>query len=51
MTRYYNIDKAKQRLGYTPLVGLQDGIKRGVADALYRGVVVGQPEELKGKKI
>ncbi|PIB01864.1 Sterol-4-alpha-carboxylate 3-dehydrogenase, decarboxylating [Cercospora beticola] len=51
MTRYYNIDKAKRRLGYSPLVGLQDGIKRGVADALYRGVVVGQPPELKGKKI
>ncbi|KAM3419144.1 hypothetical protein BST61_g5089 [Cercospora zeina] len=51
MTRYYNIDKAKKRLGYTPLVGLQDGIKRGVADALYRGVVVGQPPDLKGKKI
>ncbi|KAI5370059.1 Putative 3-beta hydroxysteroid dehydrogenase/isomerase, NAD(P)-binding domain superfamily [Septoria linicola] len=51
MTRYYNIDKAKMRLGYTPLVGLQDGIKRGVADALYRGVVVGQPQDLKGKKL
>lgn len=51
MTRYYNIDKAKKRLGYRPLVGLQEGIRRGVADALYRGVVVGQPPELKGKKI
>lgn len=50
MTRYYNIDKAKKRLGYAPLVGLEDGIKRGVVDALYRGVVVGQPQELKGKK-
>lgn len=50
MTRYYNIDKAKKRLGYTPLVGLQDGIRRGVADALYRGVVVGQPQELKGNQ-
>ncbi|KAK4635251.1 Sterol-4-alpha-carboxylate 3-dehydrogenase, decarboxylating [Fulvia fulva] len=51
MTRYYNIDKAKRRLGYRPLVKLDEGIRKGVADALYRGVVVGQPPELKGKKI
>ncbi|KAK5127056.1 hypothetical protein LTR85_008415 [Meristemomyces frigidus] len=50
MTRYYNIDKAKKRLGYRPVVGLDEGIRRGVKDALYRGVVVGQPMELKGKK-
>ena len=50
MTRYFNIDKAKHRLGYEPVVKLNDGIKRGVQDALYRGVVVGQPPELKGKK-
>jgi sterol-4alpha-carboxylate 3-dehydrogenase (decarboxylating) len=30
MTRYYNISKAKQRLGYYPIVELEDGIKRGV---------------------
>lgn len=51
MTRYYNIDKAKKRLGYRPLVNLDEGIRKGVADALYRGVVVGQPPELKGKNI
>lgn len=51
MTRYYNIDKAKRRLGYRPLVKLDEGIRKGVADALYRGVVVGQPAELKGKKL
>ncbi|CAK4028235.1 Sterol-4-alpha-carboxylate 3-dehydrogenase, decarboxylating [Lecanosticta acicola] len=50
MTRYYNIDKAKRRLGYRPLVKLDEGIRKGVADALYRGVVVGQPPELNGKK-
>ncbi|KAI9841121.1 MAG: erg26, C-3 sterol dehydrogenase [Thelocarpon superellum] len=27
--RYYNIDKAKSRLGYAPIVGLEEGIKRG----------------------
>ena len=51
MTRFYNIDKAKRRLGYRPVVALEDGVRRGVQDALYRGVVVGQPPELKGKKI
>lgn len=30
MTRYYDCGKAKRRLGYTPLVGLQEGITRGV---------------------
>lgn len=30
ITRTYRIDKAKQRLGYRPEVGLQEGIKRAV---------------------
>lgn len=30
MTRYYNIDKAKTRLGYKPLVSLEEGITRAV---------------------
>ena len=30
MTRTYNIDKAKKRLGYAPIVGLQEGIERTV---------------------
>jgi len=51
ITRYYNIDKAKRRLGYRPIINLNDGVPRAVADALYRGVVVGQPPELKGKKL
>ena len=51
MTRYFNIDKAKRRLGYTPVVKMDEGIRKGVKDALYRGVVVGQPRELKGKKM
>ena len=50
MTRYYNVDKAKKRLGYRPIVSLEEGIKNGVRDALYRGIVVGQPPELKGDK-
>jgi sterol-4alpha-carboxylate 3-dehydrogenase (decarboxylating) len=29
-TRYYNIAKAKSRLGYVPLVSMQEGIKRCV---------------------
>ena len=50
MTRYFCIDKAKKRLGYAPVMGLKEGIRRGMKDALFRGVVVGQPMELKGKK-
>ncbi|KAK1769781.1 C-3 sterol dehydrogenase [Phialemonium atrogriseum] len=30
MTRYYDISKAKKRLGYRPLVSLEDGIKKSV---------------------
>src|SRR3569833_2744859 len=30
MTRYYDISKARRRLGYKPLVVLEEGIKRGV---------------------
>jgi sterol-4alpha-carboxylate 3-dehydrogenase (decarboxylating) len=36
LTRYYNITKAKERLGYAPIVSLQEGIERGVADVLAR---------------
>lgn len=51
MTRYYNIDKAKRRLGYRPIVGLEDGVKNGVRDAIKRGVILGMPEHLKGTDI
>ena len=30
MTRYYDISKAKKRLGYQPLVSLDEGVKRSV---------------------
>ena len=30
MTRYYDISKAKKRLGYKPLVSLDEGVKRSV---------------------
>jgi len=30
MTRYYDIKKARKRLGYAPIVGLEEGVKRGV---------------------
>jgi sterol-4alpha-carboxylate 3-dehydrogenase (decarboxylating) len=36
LTRYYNINKAKERLGYAPIVSLEEGIRRGVADVLAR---------------
>lgn len=31
MTRYYNIDKARRRLGYRPLVGMGEGVERATA--------------------
>lgn len=49
MTRYYDITKAKRRLGYSPIVSLTEGVKRGVADVLTRGAVPGMPDDLKGK--
>jgi sterol-4alpha-carboxylate 3-dehydrogenase (decarboxylating) len=30
MTRYYDIGKAKRRLGYKPIVGLEEGVRIGV---------------------
>lgn len=51
MTRYFDIRKAKLRLGYKPVMDMQEGIRKGVADALHRGVVAGQPMDLKGKKM
>ncbi|GIJ82260.1 erg26, C-3 sterol dehydrogenase [Aspergillus pseudoviridinutans] len=36
MTRYFCIDKAKKRLGYKPLVGLEDGLRTAVEDCVRR---------------
>lgn len=30
MTRYYDVGKAKKRLGYAPIVGLGEGIEKSV---------------------
>ncbi|KAF4555364.1 3-beta hydroxysteroid dehydrogenase-like protein 1 [Elsinoe fawcettii] len=49
MTRYFDISKAKLRLGYQPIVGIEEGIKRGVADVIRRGAVPGMKEEEKGR--
>ena len=48
MTRYYNISKAKQRLGYKPIVNLDYGVKRAVADAIKKGSIPHMPEKVKG---
>ncbi|PNS18584.1 Sterol-4-alpha-carboxylate 3-dehydrogenase, decarboxylating [Sphaceloma murrayae] len=48
-TRYFDCSKAKLRLGYRPIVPIDEGIKRGVADVIRRGAVPGMPEEAKGK--
>lgn len=36
MTRYFCINKAKERLGYQPIVTLEDGIRRGVREVVQR---------------
>lgn len=36
MTRYFCIDKAKKRLGYKPLVGLEEGLRQAVEDCVRR---------------
>jgi sterol-4alpha-carboxylate 3-dehydrogenase (decarboxylating) len=36
MTRYFRIDKAKKRLGYAPLISLDDALTRGVEDCKRR---------------
>jgi len=45
MTRYFNIDKARQRLKYVPIVSLEDGIKIGVKEVAAR-----QAREQESKK-
>ncbi|KAF2126703.1 C-3 sterol dehydrogenase/C-4 decarboxylase family protein [Dothidotthia symphoricarpi CBS 119687] len=36
MTRCFCVDKAKKRLGYRPLVGLEEGLKQAVEDCVRR---------------
>jgi len=36
MTRWFCIDKAKKRLGYAPLISLDDALVRGVEDCMRR---------------
>jgi sterol-4alpha-carboxylate 3-dehydrogenase (decarboxylating) len=53
MTRHFCIDKAKKRLGYKPLVKLEEGVKRGVEDCMRRrkaGQGFGQGEWLETKR-
>lgn len=50
MTRYFNIDKAKRRLGYRPLVKLDDGVRSAVKFAVENGLVPGSPENLALKR-
>ncbi|KAL3467320.1 hypothetical protein BJX64DRAFT_248432 [Aspergillus heterothallicus] len=42
MTRYYSCEKAKQRLGYSPLVPLDEGLARGVGYFLERWRLEGE---------
>lgn len=42
MNKYHSISKAKMRLGYEPIVGLGEGIKRGVGYILEQEEKAGQ---------
>jgi len=48
MTRYFNIDKAKRRLGYRPVISVEDGVNRGVAHLIRTGQVENMPDSVKG---
>ncbi|KAI1501747.1 3-beta hydroxysteroid dehydrogenase/isomerase family-domain-containing protein [Biscogniauxia marginata] len=43
MTRYYDISKARRRLGYEPLVSLSDGVKKTVAWTLEQEKLAAAP--------
>lgn len=49
MTRYYSVDKAKTRLGYAPIVELEEGIRRGVKAMLESEAQQKSTEEKKGQ--
>ncbi|KAL5048370.1 hypothetical protein BDW71DRAFT_20669 [Aspergillus fruticulosus] len=42
MTRYYSCDKAKERLGYTPIIPLDEGLARAVGYFLERWRLEGE---------
>ena len=46
MTRYYDCAKAKRRLGYKPIVGLQEGINRAVGHWMQEQKVAGEKKDL-----
>ncbi|KAL4786238.1 hypothetical protein BJX76DRAFT_129390 [Aspergillus varians] len=46
MTRYYSCEKAKQRLGYTPIVPLDEGISRAVGYFLETWRLEGEKKAL-----
>jgi len=45
LNKYHNIDKARSRLGYSPLVDLDEGIRRGVRYMLEQDEKAGQKKD------
>ncbi|KAL6711862.1 erg26, C-3 sterol dehydrogenase [Coniothyrium glycines] len=45
MSKYHNISKARQRLGYEPIVSLGEGIRRGVQYILEQDAKAGQKKD------
>ncbi|KAI1526240.1 hydroxysteroid dehydrogenase [Pyrenophora tritici-repentis] len=51
MTRHFCIDKAKKRLGYTPLVGLEEGLRQAVEDCVRRRKIEQSTTTMKQKDL
>lgn len=50
MTRYYSIEKAKKRLGYKPLIGLEEGLRPAVEDCVRRRKTTQSNVDINGEK-
>lgn len=46
MTRFYSAEKAKQRLGYRPIVSVDEGLKRAVGYVLMQNTTAGQKKSM-----
>ncbi|CAK4034142.1 C-3 sterol dehydrogenase C-4 decarboxylase family [Lecanosticta acicola] len=46
MTRYYSVEKAKHRLGYRPLIGVREGLRRGIENCLKRSEDAGRKKSI-----
>lgn len=50
MTRYFSIEKAKKRLGYKPLIGLEEGLRPAAEDCVRRRKATQSHVDINGEK-